>query len=62
MGTANLNHRVETVHHTQDQTFKPTPDVILDHNHLTIFKTEIAHDDRSHEIDYVMLGIILIHC
>ena len=62
METAILNHRVETVHHTQEQTFKPTPNIILDHNHLKITKKEIAHDDSSHEIDFVMSGITLIHC
>ena len=62
MGTAKLNHRVETVHHTQDQIFKLTHSIILDHNHLTITETEITHDDRSHEIDFGMLGITLSHC
>ena len=48
-GTATSNHRVETVHHTQDQIFKLTHNTILDHNHLTltIIEMEIAHKDRS---------------
>ena len=57
-----LNHRVETVHHTQDQISKMIHNIILDLNHLTIMETEIVHDDRSHEIDFVILGILLIHC
>ena len=61
MGTAILNHRVETVHHSQDQIFKLTPNIILYHNHLTITETEIAHDNRSHAIDLVILRITLIH-
>ena len=51
------NHRVEMVHHTQDPIFKIIYNIILDHNHLTIIETEIVHDDRSHEIDFVMLEI-----
>ena len=58
MGTAILNHRVETVHHTQDQIFKLTLNIVIDHIHLTIIGTEIAHDDRSHKTDFVMLEII----
>ena len=62
MGIATSNHRVETVHHTQKQNFKLTHNIIQDHNHLTIIGTEIAHDDRSHGIVFVMLKITLIHC
>ena len=62
MGTAFLNHRVETVHHTQDQISKLTLNIILDHNHLTIIGTEIFHDDHFQEIDFVMSRITLIHC
>ena len=61
MGIAILNHRVETVHHTQDRIFKLTLNIILDHNRLSITETEIAHDDRSHEKDFVMLGISLLY-
>ena len=52
-----LNQRVETVHHTQDQTIKLILNTILDKNHLTITETEIVHDDRSHKIDFLMLEI-----
>ena len=62
MGTAFLNHRVETVHHTQDQISKLTLNIILDHNHLTIIGTEIFPDDHFQEIDFVMSRITLIHC
>ena len=62
IGTVTSNHRVEMVHHTQYQIFKLTHNKILDHNHLTIIGTEIPHDDRSHEIDIVMLENTLIHC
>ena len=62
MGTTFLNHLLETVHHTPDQVSKPTLNIILDHNQLTIIRTEIAHDDRSHEIDFVMLEITSFHC
>ena len=62
MGTVILNHQVVTVHFFQDQIFKSTPNIILDRNRLTITQTEIDHDDSSHEIDFVMLGISLIHC
>ena len=55
MGITNLNHRVETVHHTQDETIKLTLNTILDHNHLTTTETKIVHDDLSHEIDFNML-------
>ena len=62
MGTAFLSHRVETVHHTQDQISKLTLNIILDHNHLTIIGTEIFHDDHFQEIDFVMSRITLNHC
>ena len=62
MRTAILNHRVETVNHTQDQIFKLTLNIILDHNHLTITEWEIARNNRSHEKGFVMFGITLIHC
>ena len=62
MGKAILNHRVETVHHTQGQIYKQTLSIFLDHNHLILVGTEIDHDDRFHEINFVMSGIILIHC
>ena len=54
------NHRVEMVHHTQDQILKIIHNIIADHNHLTITETEIVHDGRSHEIDFIMLEIMLI--
>ena len=56
------SHRVETVRHTQDQISKPIRNISLHHNNLTIIETEIVHDDWSHEIDFVMLENILIHC
>ena len=62
MGTAILNHQVETVQHTQGQIYKQTLNIILDHNHLIIIGTEIDHDDHFHEINLVMSGITLIHC
>ena len=62
MGTAILNHRVETVHHTQTQTIKIILNIILDQNHLTIIEMEIVHDDSSHDIDFVMLKVTIIHC
>ena len=62
MGTAISDHRVEMIHHTQDQFFKLIQNIILDHNHLTIIGTDTAHDNRSQEIDFVMLEITLIHC
>ena len=58
---ATSNQQVKTVHHTQDQIFKLIHNIILDHNHLTIIETEIAHDNCSHGIDFVMLENKLIH-
>ena len=60
MGITVLNHQVETVHYTQDKTIKLIFNTILDHTHLTRTKMEIVHDDRSHEIDFLMLEIYLI--
>ena len=55
------NHHIEIVHHNQDQISIIIHDIILDHNQLTLIETEIVHDDRSHEIDFVMLGTLLFH-
>ena len=46
------------VHPTQDQIFNLIPG----HNHLTITETEIGHDDRSDEIDFVLLENTLFPC
>ena len=62
MGTSTSNNRVETVHHIQDQIFKLTHNILLDHNQLTIIQTEINHDDRSHKTDFLLLEIKLINC
>ena len=61
MGLAILSHRVEMVHQTQDLIPKKVANVILDLNHLTITEMEIAHDKRSYEKNFVMLGITLIN-
>ena len=56
-----LNHQAETTHHIQNQISKTFHTIILDHNHPIITRTEIAHDDRSQEIDFVTFECILIH-
>ena len=61
MGIVISNHRVEMVHHTQDQISKAIHNLTLDHNHLNTIETEIVRDDHFHEIDSVTLETILIH-
>ena len=56
MGAAILNHRVETVHHTQDQIFKLTPKIILVHNHLTII--DVSGETILEQIfNYILLEL-----
>ena len=58
-----LNHRVETVHHTQDPPIIKINQLItlithiqltLDHNHFITIEMKIVHVDQSHVIDFAM--------
>ena len=61
MEIVTLYHPVEMVHNNQNQILTIIH-IIQDHNHPTIIETEIAHDDRSQEIDSATFGNTLIHC
>ena len=65
-----LNHRVETVHHTQGPSTLRTNLlitlithilIILDHNPLTVIEMEIVQDDHSHAIDFAKYKTTITH-